>query len=133
MTKSCPNVSHAEGGEPREPPSGAAGSALTACPLSSAWGSAGSSCLLTSSQLPSGPTGPRISILVLNPGSTLRPRQKSVEVSPTIEFAVSDYGKDPLRVANVGERISIEQDEIRELAHVDRSQRIGHVPTRARD
>ena len=50
--------------------------------------------------------------------------QKSVEVGPAIESTVSYDGPDPLRVANVGERISIQQDEVCELAYLDRSQRV---------
>ena len=47
------------------------------------------------------------------------PGQQSVEVGAAKESAVSDDGTDPLRVANVGERIGIQQDEIRELAYLD--------------
>ena len=48
-----------------------------------------------------------------------------IEVGSTVESTVCHDGTNPLRVTNVGERIGLQQDEIRELAHLDRSQRIG--------
>ena len=48
--------------------------------------------------------------------------QKSVEVGAAIESTVGYHGTNPLRVANVGERISLQEDEICELAHFDGSE-----------
>jgi len=45
--------------------------------------------------------------------------QESVEVGAAIESTVSDDGTNPLRVANISERIGIQQDEIRKFAHLD--------------
>lgn len=45
--------------------------------------------------------------------------RQSVKVGAAIQSAVSDDSTNPLRVANVGERIGIQQDEICELAHLD--------------
>ena len=56
--------------------------------------------------------------------STPRPVQKLVEVGSAVVPAVRDDGADLLRVADVLERVGVEQDQIGELAGVHGAERI---------